>query len=276
MPRAAGQTEAETAATGPSTAAGVPGVADACRGLSVLITGASRGIGRVLAEELAAAGVRVTLAARSESALIEVADAIAAAGGTARWIVADVTDPEAVAAATAAAVESFGRLDGAIVNAGAAVDVDAFDLTPDDWRRIIDVNLTGAFLTAQAAGRAMRGRGGGSIVFTTSTFAHVAFRQRSAYAASKAGVAHLARALALEWAEEQIRVNAVAPTATLTDLSRHRLSQPAIRDAVVARIPMGRLLEPGDLVGAVAFLLGPGSAMVTGQSLLVDGGWTIQ
>jgi NAD(P)-dependent dehydrogenase (short-subunit alcohol dehydrogenase family) len=121
----------------------------------------------------------------------------------------------------------------------------------------------------------MRGRGG-SIVFISSTFAHVAFPMRSAYAASKAGVAHLARQLALEWAPENIRVNAVGPTATLTDLNRARLSQPAVRDAVVARIPLGRLLDPTDLLGAIAFLAGPDSAMVTGQSLLVDGGWTIQ
>jgi 2-deoxy-D-gluconate 3-dehydrogenase len=168
-----------------------------------------------------------------------------------------------------------GALDAAIVNAGASVDVPAFDLTPDDWRAIVDVNLTGAFFTAQAAGRAMRGRGG-SIVFTTSTFAHVAFPLRSVYAVSKAGVAQLTRALALEWAPEGIRVNAVGPTATLTDLNRERLSVPENRDRVVSRIPMGRLLEPNDLVAAVAFLAGPESSMVTGQSLLVDGGWTVQ
>jgi 2-deoxy-D-gluconate 3-dehydrogenase len=172
-------------------------------------------------------------------------------------------------------VERFGALDAAIVNAGASIDVPAFDLTPEDWHKVLDINLSGAFFTAQAAGRAMRGRGG-SIVFTTSTFAHVAFPLRSAYAASKAGVAHLARALALEWAPENIRVNAVGPTATLTDLNRERLSQPEIRDRMVARIPMGRLLDPTDLVAAVAFLAGPESSMVTGQSLLVDGGFTIQ
>jgi NAD(P)-dependent dehydrogenase (short-subunit alcohol dehydrogenase family) len=104
----------------------------------------------------------------------------------------------------------------------------------------------------------------------------VAFPLRSAYAVSKAGVAHLARQLALEWAPEGIRVNAVGPTATLTDLNRERLSQPANRDATVAKIPLGRLLEPEDLIGAVAFLLGRDSAMITGHSLLVDGGYTIQ
>ena len=154
------------------------------------------------------------------------------------------------------------------------VDVPAFDMTEADWRRVLDVNLSGAFFTAQAAGRAMRGRGG-SVVFTSSTFAHVAFPLRSAYAVSKAGVAHLARQLALEWAPERIRVNAVGPTATLTDLNRERLSQPAIRDAIVAKIPLGRLLQPEDLIGAVGFLLGRESTMITGQSLLVDGGFTI-
>ena len=251
------------------------GAAAACAGLSVLITGASRGIGRGLAEGLSAAGARVTLVARSERALRQVAEGITSNGGEAHWVTADVTDPGQVKAAVAEAAERFAALDAAIVNAGASVDVPAFELSPEDWRRIIDVNLTGAFFTAQAAGLAMRGRGG-SIVFTTSTFAHVAMPLRSAYAASKAGVSHLTRALALEWAPEGIRVNAVGPTATLTDLNRERLSQPAIRDAVVARIPMGRLLEPSDLVASVAFLAGPESAMVTGQSLLVDGGWTIQ
>lgn len=246
-----------------------------CAGLSIVVTGASRGIGLGLAQALAAAGAKVTLVARSEAALQDAADAIAADGGEAEAVVADVTDAGAVAQAVDRAVERFGALDGAVVNAGASVDIPAFDLTLEDWQRVIDVNLTGAFLTAQAAGRAMRGRGG-SVVFTSSTFAHVAFPLRTPYAASKAAVAHLARQLALEWASEGIRVNAVGPTATLTDLNRERLSNPAIRDALVAKIPMGRLLEPADLVGAVAFLLGPGSTMVTGQSLLVDGGFTIQ
>ena len=249
--------------------------ASACDGLSVLVTGASRGIGRVVAEGLAAAGANVTLAARSEAALREVADGIAASGGAAEVAVADLTSPDRARDAVASAVDRFGALDGAFVNAGVSVDVPAFDITEEDWRRVLDVNLSGAFFTAQAAGRAMRGRGG-SIVFTTSTFAYVAFPLRSAYAASKAGVAHMARQLALEWAPESIRVNAVAPTATLTDLNRERLSQPAIRDAMVAKIPLGRLLEPEDLIGAVGFLLGRESAMVTGQSLLIDGGYTIQ
>jgi len=243
--------------------------------LSVLVTGASRGIGRGVAEGLAAAGAKVTLAARTQDALREVADGIAASGGTAEVAVADLTGPEAAQAAVAQAVDRFGALDGAFVNAGVSVDVPAFEISEADWRRVLDVNLSGAFFTAQAAGRAMRGRGG-SIVFTSSTFAHVAFPLRSAYAVSKAGVAHLARQLALEWGPERIRVNAIGPTATLTDLNRERLSQPAIRDALVANIPLGRLLEPEDLIGAVAFLLGRESAMVTGQSLLVDGGFTIQ
>ena len=251
------------------------GAAAACDGLSILVTGASRGIGQVVAEGLAAAGARVTLAARSPDALREVADGIAASGGAAAVAVADLTGPDAASEAVAQAVDRFGGLDGAFVNAGVSVDVPAFDLSAEEWRRVLDVNLSGAFFTAQAAGRAMRGRGG-SIVFTSSTFAHVAFPLRSAYAVSKAGVAHLARQLALEWAPEGIRVNAVGPTATLTDLNRERLSQPAIRDALVAKIPMGRLLDPGDLIGAVGFLLGRESAMITGQSLLVDGGFTIQ
>jgi 2-deoxy-D-gluconate 3-dehydrogenase len=251
------------------------GAAAACAGLSVLVTGGSRGIGRGLAEGLAAAGARVTLVARSAEALETAAGGIADAGGEAHAVAADVTDPATIARAVEEAVERFGGLDAAVVNAGATVDVPAFDLTPEDWRRIVDVNLTGAFFTAQAAGRAMRGRGG-SIVFTTSTFAHVAFPLRSVYAASKAGVAQLAKALALEWAPDGIRVNAVGPTATLTDLNRERLSVPENRDRVVSRIPLGRLLEPHDLVAAVAFLAGPESSMITGQSLLVDGGWTIQ
>jgi NAD(P)-dependent dehydrogenase (short-subunit alcohol dehydrogenase family) len=251
------------------------GAVSACDGLSILVTGASRGIGRTVAEGLAAAGANVTLAARSQDALGEVAGGIAASGGAAEVAVADLTGPEAARDAVAQALDRFGALDGAFVNAGVSVDVPAFDLSEEDWRRVLDVNLSGAFFTSQAAGRAMRGRGG-SIVFTSSTYAHVASPLRSVYAVSKAGVAHLARQLALEWAPEGIRVNAVGPTATLTDLNRERLSQPANRDAAVAKIPLGRLLEPEDLIGAVAFLLGRDSAMITGHSLLVDGGFTIQ
>ena len=169
------------------------GAVSACDGLSVLVMGASRGIGRGVAEGLAAAGAKVTLAARTQDALREVADGIAASGGTAEVAVADLTGPEAAQAAVAQAVDRFGALDGAFVNAGVSVDVPAFEISEADWRRVLDVNLSGAFFTAQAAGRAMRGRGG-SIVFTSSTFAHVAFPLRSAYAVSKAGVAHLGAA----------------------------------------------------------------------------------
>jgi NAD(P)-dependent dehydrogenase (short-subunit alcohol dehydrogenase family) len=251
------------------------GAVSACAGMRVLITGAGRGIGAGLAEGFAAAGARVTLVARSTDQLEAVVDRIRAAGGHAAAVRADVTSPEEIRAAVASAVEAEGGLDAAVVNAGATVDVPAFDLDPEEFRRIVDVNLTGAFLTAQAAGRAMR-KGGGSIVFTTSTLAHVAAPLRSAYSASKAGVAQLARSLALEWAAESIRVNAVAPTATLTDLNRERLSEPELLAGALARIPLGRLLTPEDLLPAVAYLVGPESQMVTGQTLLVDGGWTIQ
>jgi NAD(P)-dependent dehydrogenase (short-subunit alcohol dehydrogenase family) len=252
-------------------------VARLLAGRVCLVTGASRGIGRVLAESLAGAGAKVVLVARSEADLAEVADMIGGAGRDAGFAAADLTEASGAQHAVAAAIDRFGRLDVAVLNAGVLAYSSAYDLSPDEWDFMLDGNLKSVFLSAQAAGRQMRAQGGGgTIVAISSNLASVAYPQFAAYAAAKAGVSQLVKALALEWAADGIRVNAVAPAACVTDMNRSVFEEPAYRDAVVGKIPLGRLLEPDDLVGPVAFLASPAASMITGQTLLVDGGWTVQ
>jgi len=240
-------------------------------GPAVLVTGASRGIGRALALGLAARGARLGIIGRDAAALEETRRAIDERGATVHAALADVTKADALDAAADALADALGGLEGAVVNAGTTMRRDALETTPAEFRAVLDTNLTGAFLTARAFVR--KCAHGGSVVVVGSTFATAAHPGRAAYAASKAALTQLARVLALEWAERGIRVNVVAPTATLSDGARAYLADPAIRRAMLERIPLGHLLEPEELVGAVAFLLSDDAAMITGAHLAVDGGY---
>lgn len=241
----------------------------------VAITGASKGIGRTLAVGLAARGARVGLLSRDEDKITAVRDEIAAAGGRAVAVGTDVTDTASVEAALDEVSGTFGGLDAAIANAGITEVGPAESTTAGSFRRVVDTNLTGAFITASAAGRRMLASGGGSVVLIGSTFASSAIPDWAAYSASKAGVVQLGRVLALEWAARGVRVNVICPTATLTDQNRELFADEGFKSAIVSRIPLGRLLETEELVGPAAFLISEDSSMVTGQALYVDGGWTL-
>lgn len=235
-------------------------------GTRVLVTGGGQGIGRAVADAFHARGARVCV-----FDLGPVPDA------PPDWLVVrgNVTVGAEVEAAFHAMDEAWGGVDVAHANAGISANKPTLDLSEEEWRRTIDVNLTGVFLTAQAAGRRMVAQGSGLILLTASLYHGMGGAARAAYCGSKGGVANLARALACEWGEYGVRVNALAPgyveTALVSDLlARGRLDGAAIRH----RSPQRRLVQPREVAGMALFLASPAASSVNGAVLAVDGGWT--
>jgi NAD(P)-dependent dehydrogenase (short-subunit alcohol dehydrogenase family) len=185
-----------------------------------------------------------------------------------------VADDAAVEAAFAAMDAAWGGADVAVANAGIAMNRPTLDLPVAEWRRTVDVNLTGAFLTAQAAARRMVRDGAGLILFTSSLYGSVGGAERAAYCATKAAVANLARALACEWGPAGVRVNALAPGYTETDLVADLVARGRL-DAgrLAARAPLRRLVQPAEVAALACFLASPGAAAITGAVLPVDAGW---
>ncbi|MBI2529217.1 MAG: SDR family oxidoreductase [Candidatus Rokubacteria bacterium] len=245
-------------------------------GQSCLVTGGGRGIGREAALAFAAAGATVAVGDIDADLATDTVRAIDAAGGRGRALVLDVGVPASVDAAVAEAARAGdGRLDVLLNNAGITVVKPTDAVTLEEWERVIRVDLTGVFLCAQAAARVMRRHGGGRIINMASIYGLVGpvLHAASPYAAAKGGVIGLTRALAVEWAAAGIRVNAVAPTHVRTEMTRARVDDAAYRAAMLARTPLGRVLEPRDVVGALLFLASPAADGVTGHVLAVDGGW---
>ncbi len=241
-------------------------------GRRAVVTGASRGIGRALAEGLARFGARVALLARSAEVLAETQNAIEAAGGRAFVHVADVRDVPGLRQAIARAAEDLGGIDILVNNAGTERVCPSLEVSEEIWDRILDTNLKGAFFAAQAAARVMRD-GGGAIVNICSLTSAVGVPGAAPYGASKSGLLGMTRALATEWARFGIRVNAVGPGYFRTELTEVFYRDPAWQEAMRARIPAGRFGALEDLVGATVFFCSDASRYVTGQILYVDGGY---
>jgi len=246
-------------------------------GKVALVAGAGGGIGGAGAEGLAREGAAVACADIDAAAAEAVAVRIRTAGGRATGIALDVRDRSAVNEAVAATVREFGRLDVLVDCAGVSHGRNFLDLDHSEWERVIAVNLTGMFHLGQAAARQMaRQGGGGSIINVTSQLAEVARPERAAYVASKGGGRSLTHAMALDLAAHGIRVNAIAPGPTLTGLTRASYADPERRRATIAQIPLGRLGDPQDLVGAILFLASDESRWMTGSTVTVDGGYNAQ
>ena len=245
-------------------------------GQVALITGAAGGLGSAMARVFAAAGAHVGLAELPEriGAAQEIAAVAAAHGVRALAVGMDVTDLPSIEAAVAEVEAKLGAPDVLVANAGVNVPRPALEVTEADWDRVLDVDLKGVFFTCQAAGRRMVARGTGSIVTIASQNGVIGYPQRAAYCAAKAGVVNLTRVLALEWATNGVRVNAVGPTFVETPLTRLTLADPALREDILRRIPLGRLGTPDEVAHAVLFLASPAASLITGTCLLADGGWT--
>ena len=239
----------------------------------ILITGGASGIGAETSERLASGGARIVIADLNAGQAQAKAAGIAAGGGQAIGVACDITIPEQCEHAAQTAADRFGRLDALVNCAGISRPHDSISQPPADWAVMVDVQLNGAFYMAQACAKRMWSQGG-AIVFITSTNAEAAFPRRAAYCSAKAGVAMLTKVLAIEWAERRIRVNAVGPAYVATEMTKRNIAAGNLSESQVkARIPLGRLAQPGDVADAVSFLLSSQAAFITGQSLYVDGGW---
>lgn len=244
-------------------------------GQVAVVTGGGGGLGAAGALALAEAGADIVLVARNHEKLQAAARAVEATGRRVLIVEADVADEASILAAAATVQAEFGRVDILFNNAGITNPQTVLDIAPEDFRRLMDVNVTGAFLAIRAFAPAMIAAGYGRIVNMGSILSARGMANRAAYCASKAGLANLGQACAFEFGPHGITVNTLAATVIVTDLNRELVrTQPGLYDAIVRRTPLGRLGETDDLMGALLFLSSPASAFVTGQTLFVDGGYT--
>jgi 2-deoxy-D-gluconate 3-dehydrogenase len=240
-------------------------------GKKALVTGAARGLGKAIADGLAECGATVYGTSRDAASAREIGERY----GTPALPV-DITVANEIRRFTYSLMEESGGIDLLVNNAGVNVPKPALELTADDWDTVFDTNLKGSFFLTTAVARHWVDEGiRGAIVNVASQAGIVGIEERAAYGTSKAGLIHLTKILALEWAPAGIRVNAVAPTFVRTELTASTLSRPEWAAELLSRIPIGRFGEPEDIAGAVAFLLSDAASMITGHTLAIDGGYTI-
>ncbi|WP_227285059.1 MULTISPECIES: SDR family NAD(P)-dependent oxidoreductase [Paracoccaceae] len=239
-------------------------------GRRALVTGGSRGIGLGCAMALAEAGAHVVIAARGAEAVAAAVAEITGAGYAAEGMTLDVTDQAAVRGA----LKGLGRLDILCNSAGLARHSPALETLPGDYDAVMDVNVRAAYFLAVGAARAMQESGGGSIIQISSQMGHVGGIDRAVYCATKHAVEGMTKAMAIEWGPRNIRVNTICPTFIRTPLTEPTFNDPEKRAWIESKIKLPRVAEVEDIMGAVLFLACDASAMVTGASIRVDGGWT--
>ena len=244
---------------------------------SIFVTGGARGIGKSVATAFCEAGANVAIVDMD----IETAKTTAAwlnetTGADCIAIQADVTKPEQVDAMIDTVLSKYGKLDAAFCNAGICMNIPAEEMTFEQWKKVIDINLTGVFLTAQAAGKVMLKQGYGSIINTASMSAHIVNvpQPQCSYNASKAGVIQLTKSLAIEWAKRGVRVNCISPGYIGTDLTLSSESLKPLIEKWNAMAPMGRLGKPEELQSICVYLAGDTSSFTTGSDFVVDGAFT--
>lgn len=246
-------------------------------GRVALITGGAGGLGLVFARALAGAGADIALLGRRAELAHTAAAAVAQEfGQRALGVAADVTNQEQVRAAFDHVRTELGRIDILINSAGVNIRKPTVDFSLEDWRTVIDINLTGSFICAQAAAPAMIENGWGRIINVSSMLGMVGLGERPAYTAAKGGVIQLTRTMALEWAQHKVTVNALAPGPFGTEMNRPLMENPAAYRAFADKLPIGRWGETEELAGPIVFLASEASSFMTGAVLTVDGGWTAQ
>lgn len=245
-------------------------------GKVALVTGAARGIGKACALALAEAGADVVLGLRDCSTGLDVVQQIQEMGRKAMPVQMDVTRLSDINRAVDGAMQAFGRIDILVNNAGVGRTKPVEQVTEDDFDYIISVNLKGTYFTAQAVGKIMIKQRQGRIINLGSQAGAIALSTSSVYCLTKAGIAHMTRCMALEWAPYNILVNCVAPTFIETPGTERELSDPENKKSIIRRIPLGRIGDVTEVAGPVVFLASPAASLITGATLVVDGGWTIQ
>ena len=243
-------------------------------GKVALVTGAAQGIGRSIARGLANAGASVACADLDESALLDLARELEAMGRPGLALRVDVADADAIARMVATVAGRYGHIDILVNNAAIRVHKRVLEHTLEDWERTLRVNCTGPLVASQAVASRMREQGGGAIINIVSQMAEVTHPCRVAYCASKAALVQMTRVMAVDWAEYGIRVNAVAPGPTKTPFTSAATSRGAM-PVVPEQVPLGRMADPDEMIGAVVYLASEASSFVTGAVLTVDGGQSV-
>ena len=245
-------------------------------GKVAIVTGAGSGIGQAVAIAVAEAGADCVPTELPEKIadLDPACEQIREMGRRVLPLSLQLPDRSSIDALVARTIQEMGRVDILVNNAGVNIPREALEVTEEDWDRVLDVNLKGLFFLSQRVAREMVNTGGGKIVNMASQNGVIGYYNRAAYCSSKAGVVNLTRVLAIEWAKHKINVNAIGPTFILTPLTQSTFDDPALREDLLSRIPLGRVGQPEDVVGSVVFLASPAADLITGHTLLVDGGWT--
>jgi gluconate 5-dehydrogenase len=243
-------------------------------GRVAVVTGGGAGIGRAVAVGFGRFGASIAVLDRDNAAASMVAEEIRKAGSNARAFAADVTDLSGLEAISGQVADAFGGVDICFASAGGGLRRGIFETTPEEWHRIIELNLAGTWNTAKTFGRHLIARGGGKFIAVASIHGHVGDPDQSAYAPAKAGIVGLVRVLALEWAPANVQVNCLSPAHIKTQRVQSILDDPEEYARLRGRSPLGRFGDPWELIGPAMFLASDASSFVTGHSLLVDGGWT--
>ena len=245
-------------------------------GKTALITGASRGLGKAISLALAEAGARVILVSRDRALLNQTASDLRALGSQAAVYEVDVTQESQVLELESAVKREFGKLQILVNNAGMNIRKATTEFTLQEWRQVVDTNLTSAFLFCRSFVPLMKGQGYGRILNLTSIMSHVSLPGRTAYSATKAGLLGYTRALALELAPEKITVNGISPGPFATEINTPVLQNPELNQQFVSKIPLGRWGQAEEVGQMAVYLCSESAGFITGTDLLIDGGWTAQ
>ena len=242
-----------------------------------IITGATKGIGRGIANAFAASGATVVVVSRHLSDCEQTAFELQEKYGTnALGIAADITKQEDINCLVQSVIDAYGHIDVLINNAGSAITKCAEDVTEQDWDYVINLDLKAVFFCSQAVGKRMIEQKCGKIINISSALGIIAEKQILPYLAAKAGVLHMTKGLALEWAQHNIHVNSICPGYVITDINRELLSNEKVSEKLLKKFPLRRFGEVEEIADAAVFLASDASSYMTGQQIVIDGGWTIQ